>query len=160
IRSSCKEEGACLLTSVAQTCAPSRAKASAAPRPIPCAAAVTNATFPARRPAMSAALSFRARRGVAHPRRALLRCGPRNPEETQGVRRLAARWSGQGMNQLDFKGRTAIVTGGMQGIGAAIVKRLEASGAKVRSEEHTSELQSLAYLVCRLLLEKKKKECA
>src|SRR2546425_3561555 len=33
------------------------------------------------------------------------------------------------------------------------------SGAKfsMRSEEHTSELQSLAYLVCRLLLEKKKK---
>src|SRR5687767_15568673 len=28
----------------------------------------------------------------------------------------------------------------------------------VRSEEHTSELQSLAYLVCRLLLEKKKKQ--
>src|SRR2546425_4093213 len=30
-------------------------------------------------------------------------------------------------------------------------------GAMSRSEEHTSELQSLAYLVCRLLLEKKKK---
>src|SRR2546425_3369306 len=30
-------------------------------------------------------------------------------------------------------------------------------GAGNRSEEHTSELQSLAYLVCRLLLEKKKK---
>src|SRR2546425_9725039 len=29
--------------------------------------------------------------------------------------------------------------------------------APTRSEEHTSELQSLAYLVCRLLLEKKKK---
>src|SRR2546425_6401281 len=28
--------------------------------------------------------------------------------------------------------------------------------AGMRSEEHTSELQSLAYLVCRLLLEKKK----
>src|SRR2546425_8846160 len=28
--------------------------------------------------------------------------------------------------------------------------------APARSEEHTSELQSLAYLVCRLLLEKKK----
>src|SRR3989441_1834741 len=28
---------------------------------------------------------------------------------------------------------------------------------EMRSEEHTSELQSLAYLVCRLLLEKKKK---
>ena len=35
------------------------------------------------------------------------------------------------MNQLDFKGRTAVVTGGMQGIGAAIVRRLEGSGAKV-----------------------------
>src|SRR2546425_7521089 len=32
--------------------------------------------------------------------------------------------------------------------------RADTSG---RSEEHTSELQSLAYLVCRLLLEKKKK---
>src|SRR3712207_7211764 len=30
-------------------------------------------------------------------------------------------------------------------------------GTKVRSEEHTSELQSRQYLVCRLLLEKKKK---
>src|SRR2546423_8081153 len=28
---------------------------------------------------------------------------------------------------------------------------------RIRSEEHTSELQSLAYLVCRLLLEKKNK---
>src|SRR5258705_9586728 len=28
----------------------------------------------------------------------------------------------------------------------------------IRSEEHTSELQSLRHLVCRLLLEKKKKE--
>src|SRR2546423_2869428 len=31
-------------------------------------------------------------------------------------------------------------------------------GDQLRSEEHTSELQSLAYLVCRLLLEKKKKK--
>src|SRR2546423_10428824 len=30
--------------------------------------------------------------------------------------------------------------------------------SRSRSEEHTSELQSLAYLVCRLLLEKKKKQ--
>src|SRR5687767_15664631 len=37
--------------------------------------------------------------------------------------------------------------------------RRQAGGghAGARSEEHTSELQSLAYLVCRLLLEKKKK---
>jgi len=36
------------------------------------------------------------------------------------------------MNPLDFKGRTAIVTGGLQGIGAAIARRLEGSGATVR----------------------------
>src|SRR2546425_1433351 len=33
-----------------------------------------------------------------------------------------------------------------------------APGPDGRSEEHTSELQSLAYLVCRLLLEKKKND--
>src|SRR5205823_10169229 len=33
-----------------------------------------------------------------------------------------------------------------------------AASRRRRSEEHTSELQSLAYLVCRLLLEKKKKK--
>src|SRR3712207_7869295 len=32
----------------------------------------------------------------------------------------------------------------------------ETQGEKARSEEHTSELQSRQYLVCRLLLEKKK----
>src|SRR2546422_3672304 len=31
-------------------------------------------------------------------------------------------------------------------------------GARARSEEHTSELQSRLHLVCRLLLEKKKKK--
>src|SRR3989441_11652021 len=45
---------------------------------------------------------------------------------------------------------TAVDVGAAQGIPDPPV------GA-VRSEEHTSELQSLAYLVCRLLLEKKKK---
>src|SRR5438045_4847204 len=34
---------------------------------------------------------------------------------------------------------------------------LRARQISVRSEEHTSELQSLRHLVCRLLLEKKKK---
>src|SRR3712207_7624240 len=33
----------------------------------------------------------------------------------------------------------------------------DSPGGRVRSEEHTSELQSRQYLVCRLLLEKKKK---
>src|SRR5947209_11362734 len=36
------------------------------------------------------------------------------------------------------------------------VPRQEAAGRTRRSEEHTSELQSRQYLVCRLLLEKKK----
>src|SRR5205823_14680406 len=35
-------------------------------------------------------------------------------------------------------------------------RRAPADRGQPRSEEHTSELQSLAYLVCRLLLEKKK----
>src|SRR2546425_2276373 len=39
-----------------------------------------------------------------------------------------------------------------QGLDKEVCRRLH-----LRSEEHTSELQSLAYLVCRLLLEKKKK---
>src|SRR2546425_4228199 len=38
----------------------------------------------------------------------------------------------------------------------ALLNRLPGMTEMGRSEEHTSELQSLAYLVCRLLLEKKK----
>src|SRR2546425_7648052 len=38
-----------------------------------------------------------------------------------------------------------------------LAPRAREAGPVGRSEEHTSELQSLAYLVCRLLLEKKKK---
>src|SRR2546425_5542846 len=41
--------------------------------------------------------------------------------------------------------------------GQCVIKD-ENAGIANRSEEHTSELQSLAYLVCRLLLEKKKKK--
>src|SRR2546425_7999011 len=38
-----------------------------------------------------------------------------------------------------------------------LLGRAGGAAEHARSEEHTSELQSLAYLVCRLLLEKKKK---
>src|SRR5262245_64334566 len=38
------------------------------------------------------------------------------------------------------------------------ISRLDLSYRADRSEEHTSELQSLRHLVCRLLLEKKKKK--
>src|SRR2546425_5791479 len=43
------------------------------------------------------------------------------------------------------------------GAGPGHGRELLEQGEYERSEEHTSELQSLAYLVCRLLLEKKKK---
>src|SRR3989441_5836294 len=53
-----------------------------------------------------------------------------------------------------------IIMIGPTGIGKTEVARRLAKLAQApflkRSEEHTSELQSLAYLVCRLLLEKKK----
>src|SRR3989441_2545834 len=49
------------------------------------------------------------------------------------------------------KGRVIVSGVGKSGL---IARKIAAT----RSEEHTSELQSLAYLVCRLLLEKKKKK--
>jgi NAD(P)-dependent dehydrogenase (short-subunit alcohol dehydrogenase family) len=44
------------------------------------------------------------------------------------------------MNRLDFAGRNAIVTGGAQGIGLAIVERLVASGAQVRIWDRDQKL--------------------
>src|SRR5262249_62130639 len=44
------------------------------------------------------------------------------------------------------------------GRGVPVSPILMLDGLKARSEEHTSELQSLTNLVCRLLLEKKKKK--
>src|SRR3712207_7294218 len=38
----------------------------------------------------------------------------------------------------------------------AVVEKVQVAATTTRSEEHTSELQSRQYLVCRLLLEKKK----
>src|SRR5205823_12846475 len=51
-------------------------------------------------------------------------------------------------------GRRTTSSYGRAGPGASS----SAGAGSSRSEEHTSELQSLAYLVCRLLLEKKKKK--
>jgi 3-oxoacyl-[acyl-carrier protein] reductase len=44
------------------------------------------------------------------------------------------------MNQIDLKSRAAIVTGGAQGIGLAIVKRMLASGASVRIWDRDQKL--------------------
>src|SRR3712207_8785068 len=49
---------------------------------------------------------------------------------------------------------TATATGRLRPLGGVVRGRLFARAG--RSEEHTSELQSRQYLVCRLLLEKKK----
>src|SRR2546425_7704499 len=51
----------------------------------------------------------------------------------------------------------ALATAGY-GTALGVIRGAVEQGKRVRSEEHTSELQSLAYLVCRLLLEKKKKK--
>src|SRR5437588_1600695 len=46
----------------------------------------------------------------------------------------------------------------MQRVEHEVLALIGARGLRVRSEEHTSELQSHSDLVCRLLLEKKKKK--
>src|SRR3712207_9009681 len=70
-------------------------------------------------------------RSLAHPRRA---CLPLLPSGPGGAQRGARR---------------------TRGLPATVV--VGADGVRRRSEEHTSELQSRQYLVCRLLLEKTKK---
>src|SRR5947209_17174829 len=51
--------------------------------------------------------------------------------------------------------RAAVLDGVLQGLDHGPVQATDLLGGQ-RSEEHTSELQSRQYLVCRLLLEKKK----
>src|SRR5262245_63307769 len=51
---------------------------------------------------------------------------------------------------------SVVTATGVAGVAAGSVLGGVAVGSAARSEEHTSELQSLRHLVCRLLLEKKK----
>src|SRR6266545_4140971 len=64
-----------------------------------------------------------------------------------------------GLDQGDL-GLAMLPGGGQRLARVEAFRHLEVGPARgrARSEEHTSELQSLAYLVCRLLLEKKKKK--
>src|SRR5689334_24565580 len=52
---------------------------------------------------------------------------------------------------------TVLPASGTVKLSDGITYTVAAPGATLRSEEHTSELQSQFHLVCRLLLEKKKK---
>src|SRR5205823_8984132 len=56
-----------------------------------------------------------------------------------------------------FGDNVQFVTIGAENFFRGLISFVEEFAHFARSEEHTSELQSLAYLVCRLLLEKKKK---
>src|SRR2546422_4819312 len=55
-------------------------------------------------------------------------------------------------------GREVLGTVHADGLAAQALDHLDVVHAVARSEEHTSELQSRLHLVCRLLLEKKKKK--
>src|SRR5205823_9828568 len=72
-------------------------------------------------------------------------------EEPQAVLTVDLGVAAGGVLVLENDGVTPVPA---QGYGPAGVEFAD-QGRPLRSEEHTSELQSLAYLVCRLLLEKK-----
>src|SRR2546425_6324609 len=84
-------------------------------------------------------------------------------QSTEGIQKMEIKRSG---SQPSGKGPAEYFTGTVRidplfqapdparVLGASVT--FEPGARTARSEEHTSELQSLAYLVCRLLLEKKK----
>src|SRR5437660_3684445 len=76
---------------------------------------------------------------------------PRGPSLDPAQKRLAVETEDHPVEYLKFEGRIPV---GEYGAGEHL--RWDA-GTYKRSEEHTSELQSRGHLVCRLLLEKKKK---
>src|SRR2546425_8772508 len=96
------------------------------------------------------------RRSTDSPVRRSICCATISPSRSDSVKFLEpttirSRWahpvSSRATRPRDHRGRPGV---------PPLPKGEE--GDRGRSEEHTSELQSLAYLVCRLLLEKKKNE--
>src|SRR5262245_63718073 len=70
---------------------------------------------------------------------------------------LASLSSGLTLSQTSSSGAvscTRIAPAGVSGVGLGVGDAVAPGGLEDRSEEHTSELQSLRHLVCRLLLEK------
>src|SRR3712207_7226721 len=77
-------------------------------------------------------------------------------------RHLDAVTGGDGLRRVVQRRDRVVVEAGVQLLAAALALVVEErhpdrDEVQQRSEEHTSELQSRQYLVCRLLLEKKKK---
>src|SRR2546423_11201451 len=89
-------------------------------------------------------------RSTLFPYTTLFRSIRLSPLQTQVVRCLCGPWlEGASLESLPSNEQIASLLG-TPGATETVKATLR------RSEEHTSELQSLAYLVCRLLLEKKK----
>src|SRR2546422_6967893 len=63
----------------------------------------------------------------------------------------------EGRDDYHAQGRGGRVPPTAPWLRGLVAPRLQRTRTAVRSEEHTSELQSRLHLVCRLLLEKKKK---
>src|SRR5205823_12219818 len=79
-----------------------------------------------------------------------------SPIASMSLTKATARnWSGSCILRCDSANRSACWSLWSTSIPPYSLIASEDAGTR-RSEEHTSELQSLAYLVCRLLLEKKK----
>src|SRR5687767_15676564 len=88
---------------------------------------------------------------------------PLNQITKENVSQLKVAWEYHTKDSGQIQCNPIIVDGVLYGMTATTRPfALDAATGKervvARSEEHTSELQSLAYLVCRLLLEKKKKK--
>src|SRR6266487_1792724 len=78
-----------------------------------------------------------------------------------GPTSLHLRGGDEPFTQIMFDGVPINISGGFSDIDGVLltnVERVEIARGPLRSEEHTSELQSPVHLVCRLLLEKKKKK--
>src|SRR3712207_8231286 len=76
----------------------------------------------------------------------------RSEEENRPIGRIAS-WTLRGMEEHEGEGLLDVPwEGDYTGVGTRLLDGV----LEGRSEEHTSELQSRQYLVCRLLLEKKK----
>src|SRR3712207_8670993 len=87
-------------------------------------------------------------RSTLFPYTTLFRSEPRRPLPNRLLQRVA------GVRQAVLVHARAVLEPHLQRVEAQLVRQLV---DRLRSEEHTSELQSRQYLVCRLLLEKKKK---